>query len=131
MGAEERISALEAELAELVNTVAARDARIAELEKLLEEVRRSGKRQAAPFSKGGPKGEPARPGRKKGKNHGEHGHRMAPAVEPDRIVNAPAPNADFHTANSPPLQAYSNLRCRPPHQGTATSGRSAWRSTGE
>jgi transposase len=91
VGAEERITALEARLAELADTVAARDARIAELEKLLEEQRRTGKRQAAPFSKGEPKEEPARPGRKKGKNHGNHGHRLAPVVEPDRILDAPAP----------------------------------------
>jgi transposase len=98
VGAEERISALEAKVAELaakvselVTTVAARDVRIAELEKLLEEQRRSGKRQAAPFSKGEPTEEPARPGRKKGKNHGNHGHRMAPVVEPDRTLDASAP----------------------------------------
>jgi len=85
------LAELAANVAELANTVAARDARIAELEKLLEEQRRSTKRQAAPFSKGEPKDEPARPGRKKGKNHGNHGHRLAPVVEPDRILDAPAP----------------------------------------
>jgi transposase len=89
---EARIAALEAKIAELVEAVAARDSRIAELEGLLEESRRSGKRQAAPFSKGEPKDEPAaRPGRKKGKGHGRHGHRMAPAGEPDRVLDAPAP----------------------------------------
>ncbi|MDQ6947734.1 MAG: transposase, partial [Actinomycetota bacterium] len=66
-------------------------ARIAELERLVEEIRRGSKRQAAPFSKGDPKDEPARPGRKNGTGHGKHGHRMAPAVEPDRILHAPAP----------------------------------------
>ncbi len=100
MGAEERISALEAKVAELaakvselIAIVAARDLRIAELEKLLEEQRRSSKRQAAPFSKGEPKDEPARPGRKKGRNHGNHGHRLAPVAEPDRTLDAPAPEA--------------------------------------
>jgi hypothetical protein len=39
-----------------------RDAGVAELEKLLSESRRSGKRQAAPFSKGDPREEPAKPG---------------------------------------------------------------------
>ena len=39
-------------IGELTEALAARDARIAELEKLLEDSRRQGKRQAAPFSKG-------------------------------------------------------------------------------
>jgi transposase len=64
--------------------------RIAELERLVEEIRRGSKRQAAPFSKGQPKDEPARPGRKRAKSHGRHGHRMAPA-EFDRTLDAPAP----------------------------------------
>lgn len=75
-------------MVELNEMLAARDERIAELEKLLGESRRSGKRQAAPFSKGEPSGEPARPGRKSGDAHGRHGHRMAPA-NPDRELDAP------------------------------------------
>ncbi len=62
--------------------------RIAELERLLEEVRRGAKRQSAPFSKGKPKDEGRTPGRKEGKAHGRHGHRPAPP-DPDRIVDAP------------------------------------------
>jgi transposase len=87
-----RIAELEAKLARLealmAEQVAARDARIAELEKLLAESRRSGKRQAAPFSKGEPSESPARPGRKRGKGHGRHGHRM-PLTDPDRMFDAP------------------------------------------
>jgi transposase len=64
--------------------------RIAELERLLEEVRRGAKRQSAPFSKGRSKDEPQTPGRKKGDAHGRHGHRAAP-VEPDRSLDAPLP----------------------------------------
>ncbi|MGH9003795.1 MAG: IS66 family transposase, partial [Acidimicrobiia bacterium] len=90
MVAEERIAALEAKLAELAEALAARDARIAELERLLEEARRAGKRQSAPFSKGDPKDEPAKPGRKRGDAHGRHGHRMA-APDPDRTLDAPLP----------------------------------------
>jgi len=82
-------------VAELVVMVATRDARITELEALLEESRRSGKRQAAPFSKGGPNAEPARPGRKKGELHGRHGHRLAP-LEPDRFLDAPLPGCCPH-----------------------------------
>ena len=47
----------------------ARDERIVELERLLEESRRSGKRQAAPFRKGDLVAEPKTPGRKRGGLH--------------------------------------------------------------
>ena len=67
-------------------------ARIAELEKLLEESRRSGKRQAAPFSKGKSSTEPKTPGRKSGDRHGRHGHRMAPVGLVDRQFSAPLPS---------------------------------------
>ncbi|MGH9063677.1 MAG: IS66 family transposase [Acidimicrobiales bacterium] len=70
----------------------ARDARIAELTALLEESRRAGKRQAAPFSKRAPKENPARPGRKPGKGHGRHGHRMVPG-KVDRDLDALLPGA--------------------------------------
>lgn len=70
--------------------VARREARIAELEKLLEESRRSGKRQAAPFSKGAPVEDPKTPGRRSGPEHGRHGHRMAP-THIDRELHAPLP----------------------------------------
>jgi transposase len=56
----DRIAELEAALAErdrriakLEAALADRDRRLAELERLVEELRRGGKRQAAPFSKGG------------------------------------------------------------------------------
>ncbi len=62
------------------------------MEKLLEDSRRSGKRQAAPFSKGDPAEEPARPGRRPGKNHGRHGHRAAPVGPIDRELQAPVPS---------------------------------------
>ena len=64
---------LRAMVSELRETLAGRDARISELEKLLEESRRAGKRQAAPFRKGEPSDEPKRPGRKSGDAHGRHG----------------------------------------------------------
>jgi transposase len=78
-------------IAELTEALSARDARVTELEKLLEESRRSGKRQAAPFSKGDPAEEPKRPGRKSGDRHGRHGHRMAPVGPIDRELSAPLP----------------------------------------
>ena len=82
---------LEAQVESLSEALGQRDARITELEKLLEESRRSGKRQAAPFSKGDPAEEPRRPGRKTGDRHGRHGHRMAPVGPVDRELSAPLP----------------------------------------
>jgi len=82
-----------AELRELNERLSQRDARITELERLLSELRRSGKRQAAPFSKGDPKEEPAKPGRRSGKAHGRHGHRMAPVGPPDREIEVALPSS--------------------------------------
>lgn len=79
---------LEALVASMAEQIAVRDARIVELEKLLEASRRSGKRQAAPFSKGEPTESPARPGRKRGDAHGRHGHRRA-LTDPHRTLEAP------------------------------------------
>ncbi len=79
-------------LAEGEARLSERGARIKELERLLSESRRSGKRQAAPFSKGDPKEEPAKPGRKSGEAHGRHGHRMAPVGPVDRELVAPLPS---------------------------------------
>lgn len=79
-------------IGELTEAVAARDARIAELEKLLDDSRRSGKRQAAPFSKGEPIDDPKTPGRRSGKNHGRHGHRRVPVAPIDRDLQAPLPS---------------------------------------
>jgi len=85
------VGRLESLVTELHETIGTQAARIAELEKLLEDARRSGKRQAAPFSKGEPAEEPKRPGRKSGKRHGRHGHRMAPVGPIDRELDAPLP----------------------------------------
>ena len=54
------------ENADLKSQLKERDARIAKLESVLEESRRAGKRQAAPFSKDKPKRDPKKPGRKPG-----------------------------------------------------------------
>ena len=51
---------------------------LSESRQQLEQARRQAKRQAAPFSKGPPKAEPRRPGRKSGDAHGRHGHRPPP-----------------------------------------------------
>ena len=72
-------------------------ARVAELERRLELKERASKRQAAPFSKGEPKQQPKRPGRKSGSEHGTHAHRPPPP--PEQIVEtleAPLPEACPH-----------------------------------
>lgn len=51
---------------------------IVALRQKLLEMRRRGKRQAAPYSKGAPKKNPKRPGRKPGKGYGPKAHRPVP-----------------------------------------------------
>jgi len=83
---------LREQIERLTKLLSARDARVAELEKLLENSRRSGKRQVAPFSKDGPVEEAKRPGRRSGKDHGRHGHRAAPVGRLDRELSVPLPS---------------------------------------
>src|SRR5262245_39749030 len=64
-------------------------AEVDRLKRELEEARRAGKRQAAPFSKGPPKADPKRPGRKPGH---QPRHRTAPPLEQvDRTVEVSLP----------------------------------------
>jgi len=65
--------------------------RIEQLEKLVEEVRRGGKRQAAPFSKGIRKANPKKSGRKPGEDYGTKARRALPQRPPDRMLDAPLP----------------------------------------
>ncbi len=58
----------------------------------LEESRRAGKRQAAPFSKGDPKQDPGRSGRRSGVEHGRHAHRPVPD-HVDEQIEVPVPDA--------------------------------------
>jgi transposase len=52
----------------------------------LEQARRAGKRQAAPFSKGEPKKDPAKPGRRSGEQYGPKAHRPVPDHVDEEIV---------------------------------------------
>jgi transposase len=70
-------------------------AEVARLRAELEEARRAGKRQAAPFRKGPPKANPKRPGRKAGDQHGQHAHRPPPE-HIDEVLEAPLPEACPH-----------------------------------
>ncbi|MFH1416759.1 MAG: IS66 family transposase [Planctomycetota bacterium] len=66
-------------------------ARVAQLEQLVDKTTRAGKRQAAPFSKGGPKKNPKKPGRKSGNQYGPQAHRSPPAQEPEEVFEVPLP----------------------------------------
>jgi len=62
--------------------------RLKKVEQDLEKARRAVHRQAAPFSKGGPKAEPQKPGRKAGNGYGELSCRPAPQ-RVDEVLPAP------------------------------------------
>jgi transposase len=66
-------------------------AEVDRLKRELEESRRAGKRQAAPFSKGPPKADPKRPGRKPG--HAPDRRAVPPPGQVDRTVEVPLPEA--------------------------------------
>ena len=78
-------------IAELEAQLRTQEARIRELEALLERAIRGTKRQAAPFSKGEPKKDPKPPGRKSGSDYGPKAHRPLPEQKPDQIINVPLP----------------------------------------
>jgi transposase len=60
------------------------------LKRELDAARRTGKRQAAPFSKGTPTPRPKRAGRRRGPRHGRHGHRRPPR-HVDETIDVPLP----------------------------------------
>src|SRR5215210_3423341 len=70
---------------ELRRRVTEQESRIAQLEKIIEELRRGGKRQAAPFSKGAPKSEPKPPGRKPAERYGKRAFRPVPEKLDEKI----------------------------------------------
>jgi transposase len=86
------------ECAELRQELQALREQVAKLTAALEEERRRGKRQAAPFSKGPPVAEPKPPGRKSGKRHGPHAHRGVPP-RIDETYDAPLPQTCPHCAS--------------------------------
>lgn len=73
------------ENSELRRQLLKQEQRIAELEKIIEELRRRGKRQAAPFSKGHPKSDPQRPGRKPAERYGQRAVRPRPTKVDEKI----------------------------------------------
>ena len=84
---------LREQLAERDRVIARLEAANRDLQARLAAAETSARRQAAPFSKGGPEPDPKPPGRKAGDAHGRHGHRPVP--EPDAVdetYEAPLPD---------------------------------------
>jgi len=83
---------LRARVEELERMVRALQEQVQVLTTALEEARRAGKRQAAPFRKPKRVKEPKKPGRKPGERYGEHARRIAPEDAPlDEEHDAPLP----------------------------------------
>ena len=76
--------------------VKAFEAEVAKLRRQVEDLARAGKRQAAPFSKGKPKPDPKRPGRKRGKAYGRRAFRRRPR-RVDEEYDAPLPGQCTHS----------------------------------
>lgn len=87
-----RCRELERRIAELEAQVRSLSEQLAKLAAALEEERRRGRRQAAPFRKQDePRAEAKKPGRKKGKRHGPHAHRgVPPRIDETYAVALPA-----------------------------------------
>jgi transposase len=83
---------------ELLKRIAELQRQNAELREQIEQLKRSPRRQAAPFAKASRVANPKRPGRKAG--HGVFQHRQAPSSEPDAIVNVPAPGTCPHCSGA-------------------------------
>lgn len=82
---------LRREVAELKAANERLERRVQELLRALEEARRAGKRQAAPFSRHQPKADPAKPGRKAGAQYGHRSQRpIPPAI--DQTLQAELPD---------------------------------------
>jgi len=95
---------------------------VAKLTAALEEERRRGKRQAAPFSKGPPVTEAKSPGRKSGKRHGPHAHRSVPP-RIDETYDAPLPQTCPLRESASARNAH---RRAVPNRDPMHGGRLAW-----
>ena len=87
----EIIARKDRQIAQLEARVVHLESRVVHLEGLLEKATRAGKRQAAPFSKGSPKDNPKKPGRKSGTDYGPKVHRPLPEQKPDEVIDVPLP----------------------------------------
>ncbi len=90
VAAAKKIAELERQNAQLVGQIAQLHARLKQLEEHMEALSRAAKRQAAPFSRGLPKVDPQRPGRKAGADYGTKAFRTVPE-KIDEVYDAPLP----------------------------------------
>lgn len=89
-----QVAELKAENAALRKQRAQLRMKVTRLEAELEASQRREKRQAAPFSKGEPKKDPKRPGRKRGGHYGRKAHRPSPQFERiDEFYDVPLPES--------------------------------------
>ena len=79
---------------------------IAELRGIIEGLRRAGKRQAGPFSKGPPQAQPKRPGRKPGDDYGAQFSRLPPA-QIDETHQAELPAACPHCGDTHVMETHT------------------------
>src|SRR6266540_622796 len=115
----ERVAVLETENEALRAKIDRLQARIRVLLARVEELRRAGKRQAAPFSKNKRNTNPKRPGRKPGGAYGRHARRPVPN-RVDRVVGVPLPSRCPHCGGE---VIFERLACQhqedlPPPQST-------------
>ena len=115
----ERVAVLETENEALRAKIDRLQARIRVLLARVEELRRAGKRQAAPFSKDKRNANPKRPGRKPGGAYGRHARRPVPN-RVDRVVGVPLPSRCPHCGGE---VIFERLACQhqedlPPPQST-------------
>lgn len=85
-GLPEENSELRQQVVDQKRLIEKQERRIAQLEKIIEELRRGGKRQAGPFSKGEPKSDPQTPGRKPGERYGKRACRPVPEQVDETIA---------------------------------------------
>lgn len=95
VAAGKKIAELERQNAQLVGQMAQLRARLKQMEEHLEALGRAAKRQAAPFSRGLPKIDPQRPGRKAGLDYGTKAFRTVPE-KIDEVYDAPLPGQCPH-----------------------------------
>ena len=115
--------------AERDRRIARLEAQVKQLQQHVEALSRSAKRQAAPFSRGLPKVDPERSGRKSGDDYGTKAFRAVPPVI-DEIHEAPlsgvvrvAGNNDFSSMNASSI----SIRWRFPAGRSTGDSTSPWR----
>jgi transposase len=92
-----RVAELDALVEKLTQTVEQQAKTIEKLTSALDEARRAGKRQAAPFRQGPPQAEPKLPGRKPGDQYGQQFRRAVPSDEEiDETYDVPLPSVCPH-----------------------------------